>query len=96
MIAISWQSVAPNALQNSLQLNQLVAIEGKLAESKRKPLFRLLPGGQEDTSRQNSPNPAEILMQTGNVFPQKSQGGSGSPVLRGLKANQVQMHPEFP
>lgn len=32
---------------------------------------------------------AEILSSTGNVFVQKSQGGGGSPVLRGFEANKV-------
>jgi hypothetical protein len=47
----------------------------KLAESKRKLPFQLLPIGQKDSSPQNSPNSAEVLMQTGNVFAQKSQEG---------------------
>lgn len=32
---------------------------------------------------------AEILTSTGNVFVQKSQGGGGSPVLRGFEANKI-------
>ncbi len=32
---------------------------------------------------------AEILASTGNVFVQKSQGGGGSPVLRGFEANKI-------
>jgi hypothetical protein len=75
MIAISWWPVAPIALQNSLQLTQLVVIGRQLAESKRKLPFHFLPIGQEDSPPQNSPNSAEILMQRGNGFAQKSQRG---------------------
>ncbi|MCP9756083.1 TonB-dependent receptor [Lacihabitans sp. CCS-44] len=38
---------------------------------------------------QNSPNTANLLEQTGNVFVQKSQAGGGSPVLRGFEASRV-------
>jgi hypothetical protein len=59
MITIRWWSVAPIALQNSLQLTQLVVIGRQLAESKRKLPFQILPIGQEDSPPQNSPNSAE-------------------------------------
>jgi hemoglobin/transferrin/lactoferrin receptor protein len=32
---------------------------------------------------------ADVLQETGNVFVQKSQGGGGSPVLRGFEANKI-------
>jgi len=32
---------------------------------------------------------ADILTSTGNIFVQKSQGGGGSPVLRGFEANKI-------
>ncbi len=32
---------------------------------------------------------AEVLTSTGNIFVQKSQGGGGSPVLRGFEANKI-------
>ncbi|MBP6619807.1 MAG: TonB-dependent receptor, partial [Leadbetterella sp.] len=38
---------------------------------------------------QNSPNTANLLEQTGNVFVQRSQAGGGSPVLRGFEASRV-------
>lgn len=40
-------------------------------------------------SQRNPMNSADLLMQTGNVFVQKSQGGGGSPVLRGFEASRV-------
>ncbi len=38
------------------------------------------------TAYQNS---ADILQETGNIMIQKSQGGGGSPVLRGFEANRI-------
>jgi hemoglobin/transferrin/lactoferrin receptor protein len=37
----------------------------------------------------NQQNKADLLMNTGQVFVQKSQLGGGSPVLRGFEANRV-------
>lgn len=40
-------------------------------------------------AQRNPMNSADLLQQTGNVFVQKSQGGGGSPVLRGFEASRV-------
>lgn len=40
-------------------------------------------------AQRNPMNAADMLMQTGNVFVQKSQGGGGSPVLRGFESSRV-------
>ncbi len=37
----------------------------------------------------NQPTTAELLQHTGNVSVQKSQGGGGSPVIRGFEANKI-------
>lgn len=37
----------------------------------------------------SSQSSADILMNTGNVLVQKSQGGGGSPIIRGFEANKV-------
>lgn len=39
----------------------------------------------------NQPTTADLLMQSGNVFVQKSQAGGGSPVIRGFEANKILM-----
>ena len=40
-------------------------------------------------AQRNPMNAADMLLQTGNVFVQKSQGGGGSPVLRGFESSRV-------
>lgn len=44
---------------------------------------------REQIAQRNPLNAADLLMQTGNVFVQKSQGGGGSPVLRGFESSRV-------
>ncbi len=39
--------------------------------------------------KQTTQNSADLLASTGNIFIQKSQGGGGSPVLRGFEANKI-------
>ena len=43
----------------------------------------------EQISLSNSQTSADILKSTGNVLVQKSQGGGGSPILRGFEANKI-------
>lgn len=38
---------------------------------------------------ENPPNSADMLQNTGNVLVQKSQGGGGSPMIRGFEANKL-------
>jgi hemoglobin/transferrin/lactoferrin receptor protein len=38
---------------------------------------------------QNAANSADVLSNTGNILVQKSQGGGGSPIIRGFEANKV-------
>lgn len=44
---------------------------------------------QPDISIQNPQTAADMLMQSGNVFVQKSQLGGGSPMIRGFSTNRV-------
>jgi len=37
----------------------------------------------------NSQNSADLLLNSGNLLVQKSQGGGGSPILRGFEANKI-------
>ena len=44
-----------------------------------------------DLAFYNSQTSADVMLQTGNVFVQKSQLGAGSPVIRGFETNKVLM-----
>jgi hemoglobin/transferrin/lactoferrin receptor protein len=41
---------------------------------------------------QNAPTSADVLQNTGGILVQKSQGGGGSPIIRGFEANKVLIH----
>jgi len=43
----------------------------------------------DEIKSNNSQTSADILTATGNVIVQKSQGGGGSPILRGFEANKI-------
>ncbi len=43
-------------------------------------------------SWQNAPTSADVLQNTGGILVQKSQGGGGSPIIRGFEANKVLIH----
>ena len=43
----------------------------------------------KNISLTNAQTSADILKSTGNVMVQKSQGGGGSPILRGFEANKI-------
>lgn len=44
---------------------------------------------REIVKLQNPPTSADMLQNTGNVLVQKSQGGGGSPIIRGFEANKL-------
>jgi hemoglobin/transferrin/lactoferrin receptor protein len=45
--------------------------------------------GPEILASSNFQTGADILLETGNVMVQKSQGGGGSPIIRGFEANKI-------
>lgn len=49
----------------------------------------IVPISQADIQFQNNASSADLLQNKGGVFVQKSQGGGGSPVIRGFEANKI-------
>jgi hemoglobin/transferrin/lactoferrin receptor protein len=63
------------------------AVKGKEKKDETPYMIDVLgPEQLETTSFQTS---ADILLESGNVMVQKSQGGGGSPILRGFEANKI-------
>lgn len=63
------------------------ALKGKDKISEIPYMIDILEPGKISTSQYNTG--ADILLETGNVMVQKSQGGGGSPILRGFEANKI-------
>jgi len=83
------QSPTIQLIERSILMDEFVISAFKKEERKEEQPFMidvLEPKMIEHSSYQTA---ADILQETGNVFIQKSQGGGGSPVLRGFEANKI-------
>lgn len=78
-----------NLLQDTLQLDEVVISAGKFEQQKRTLPFQIEQISAQQIAFRNSQNAADMLIQTGQAFVQKSQAGGGSPVLRGFESNRI-------
>ncbi len=63
------------------------AVKGK--ERKEETPYMIDVLGPEQLQTTTYQTSADILLESGNVMVQKSQGGGGSPILRGFEANKI-------
>jgi hemoglobin/transferrin/lactoferrin receptor protein len=76
----------------NVQLNQVVISGNKFAEKKKNIVQKIDVISQKEISQMNAQNMADVLINTGQVFVQKSQQGGGSPVIRGFEASRIQLN----
>jgi hemoglobin/transferrin/lactoferrin receptor protein len=74
-----------------LNLDEVIITLNKFQEKKKEQPIQTFQIRKKDIEFQNAGNAADLLMNTGNVFIQKSQGGGGSPVLRRFEASRALM-----
>ncbi|MCP9767118.1 TonB-dependent receptor [Lacihabitans sp. LS3-19] len=72
-----------------LYLDEMVVSANKFEQARKESANKIELITSKQIAFQNSPNMANLLEQSGNVFVQRSQAGGGSPVLRGFEANRV-------
>jgi hemoglobin/transferrin/lactoferrin receptor protein len=72
-----------------LYLDEMVVSANKFEQARKESANKIELMSSKQIAFQNSPNTANLLEQSGNVFMQRSQGGGGSPILRGFEANRV-------
>ena len=84
-----FMSVAALAQNDTIQLNEVSVSATRFEQEVRRSPFQIQAISRGQIAFQNQQNTADLLAQTGNVFVQKSQGGGGSPVLRGFEASRV-------
>ncbi|UOQ72426.1 TonB-dependent receptor [Hymenobacter cellulosilyticus] len=84
----SAQTTSPDTLR-VISLSEVVVSANRVQERKADipQQIDVLPAAQ--IRLQNPMNTADALVNTGQVFVQKSQFGGGSPVLRGFEANKI-------
>ncbi len=71
------------------ELEELVISASKFPEKKLNIAQRVDVISSKFISRVNAQNTGDLLINTGNVFVQKSQQGGSSPVIRGFEASRV-------
>jgi len=71
------------------ELEEVVVSANKFTEKKKNVAQKIDIISSRSIAIANAQNTGDLLMQTGNVFVQKSQQGGSSPVIRGFEASRV-------
>jgi len=74
-----------------VNLNEVVISGTKFSEKKKNIVQKVDVVTQKQLTQMNAQSMADVLINTGNVFVQKSQQGGGSPVIRGFEASRIQL-----
>jgi len=74
---------------NSRALDEVTIYVNKFAEKKKNIVQRIDVISTQKIAQSNAQNTGDLLVNTGNIFVQKSQQGGSSPVLRGFEASRV-------
>lgn len=76
---------------HDISMDEVVISANKFKERKKNVAQKIETISQKEIEWSMPQTSATMLEQTGNVFVQRSQGGGGSPVVRGFEANRVLM-----
>jgi hemoglobin/transferrin/lactoferrin receptor protein len=85
-MAIAQQNIDTTIDKN---LDEVVVFTNKFAEKKKYIAQKIDVITSTTISKLNGQNTGDLLINTGNIFVQKSQQGGSSPVLRGFEASRV-------
>ena len=72
-----------------IDLDEVIIFSSKFAERKKNIVQKIDIISEKQIAQSNSQNTGDLLINTGNVFVQKSQQGGSSPVIRGFEASRV-------
>jgi len=75
----------------NIDLNTVVISGNKFAEKKKNIVQKIDIISSKEMKQMNAQTTADVLINTGQVFVQKSQQGGGSPVMRGFEASRIQL-----
>jgi hemoglobin/transferrin/lactoferrin receptor protein len=75
--------------RRNIMMEEFVVSAAKGKEKKEETPYMIDVLGPEQLQTTAYQTSADILLESGNVIIQKSQGGGGSPVLRGFEANKI-------
>lgn len=92
-ISLNKNQIKPNQVvlmsPNLEQLGEIVLSVSRSSENKKRLAQQVGVLSQEEIAKQNPESTATLLREVPSVRVQQSQGGGGSPVLRGFEANRV-------
>lgn len=100
LIAFTATTAAINAQTTSntdtlpmrlINLSEVVFSANKAEEKKTDVPYTIDIIKSKDVALNNSQTSADMIANTGNIMVQKSQGGGGSPIIRGFEASRVLM-----
>jgi len=90
MVLLAAAVHAVSAQEDTIKkLDEVVITANKFEMLKREVVQRIEVINKKELQWMNSMNSADLLSNTGNVLVQKSQGGGGSPIIRGFESNKV-------
>ena len=92
MLAVILYAASGYAQQDTLSektLGEVVISANKFGEKKRNVSQKIDVITAKTIARTNAQNTGDLLINSGNVFVQKSQQGGSSPVIRGFEASRV-------
>ena len=75
--------------RRNIMMEEFVVSAVKVKEKKEETPYVIDVLGPEQLQTTAYQTSADILLESGNVMVQKSQGGGGSPILRGFEANKI-------
>lgn len=89
LLYVSIITYAQQDTSSQKTLEEAVVYSNKFAEKKKNLAQKIDVITAGNIARYNGQNTGDLLINTGNVFVQKSQQGGSSPVLRGFEASRV-------
>jgi hemoglobin/transferrin/lactoferrin receptor protein len=86
-LVITMLSFAQDTVSRNLE--DVLIYSNKFLEKKKHLVQKIDVISSKQIAQTNAQNTGDLLINTGNIFVQKSQQGGSSPVLRGFEASRV-------
>lgn len=86
-MAFAMTSICQDTTRQNM--DEVFIYSSKFAERKKNIVQRIDVVTAQRIAQLNAQNSGDLLINTGNVFVQKSQQGGSSPVIRGFEASRV-------
>ena len=92
LLALLYMHAIAHAQQDTLSgksMEEAIVYSNKFIEKKKNLAQKIDIITAAVISKYNSQNTGDLLINTGNIFVQKSQQGGSSPVIRGFEASRI-------